>query len=156
CPSFSSILLFLRRSARRGVVAEKMETAGTSPAPASPAPTGRAQRVLRNAASPFAARLFLSLLNLGYYSVQVHLIGRLDLNQYIFAMITWLYASTITDWGLGTLLTRNLARAREAEMWVGDESATARRLFAETFGLRLALSVAALVPLAALAWTPPG
>lgn len=111
---------------------------------------------MRNAASPFAARLFLSLLNLGYYIVQVHLITQGALDQYIYASLVWLYASTITDWGLGTLLTRNLASARHGETTLGGESAAARRLFAETFGLRLGLSALALVPLALLAWTPPG
>jgi O-antigen/teichoic acid export membrane protein len=111
---------------------------------------------MRNAASPFAARLFLSLLNLGYYIVQVHLITAGALDQYIYASLVWLYASTITDWGLGTLLTRNLASARHGETTLGAESAPARRLFAETFGLRLGLSALALVPLALLAWTPPG
>ncbi len=122
---------------------------------AAPAPS-RAGRVMRNAASPFAARLFLSLLNLGYYIVQVHLITQGALDQYIYASLIFLYAGTITDWGLGTLLTRNLARARQGDTTPGRERAAARRLFAETFGLRLALSAAALVPLALLAWTAPG
>jgi O-antigen/teichoic acid export membrane protein len=125
------------------------------PSQAAPAPS-RAGRVVRNAASPFAARLFLSLLNLGYYIVQVHLITQGALDQYIYASLIWVYASTITDWGLGTLLTRNLAQARQGETAPGSERAAARRLFAETFGLRLALSAAALVPLVLLAWTPPG
>jgi O-antigen/teichoic acid export membrane protein len=111
---------------------------------------------MRNAASPFAARLFLSLLNLGYYIVQVHLITQGALDQYIYASLIFLYAGTITDWGLGTLLTRDLARARQGDTTPGRERAAARRLFAETFGLRLALAAAALVPLALLAWTAPG
>ena len=69
-----------------------------------------AHRVVRNAISPFAAQLLLRVLNLGYYSIQVHLLNLDPLNQYIFASLVWLYAGSITDWGLGTLLTRNLAQ----------------------------------------------
>jgi O-antigen/teichoic acid export membrane protein len=111
--------------------------------------------VARNAASPFAAQLFLRVLNTGYFTVQVYLLSQGALGQYVIATLVWMYASTVTDWGLGTLLTRNLARARQAGAAATD-LAPARRLFAELFGLRLALSLAALLPLAALAWTPLG
>ncbi len=127
-----------------------------APPPAPPPAPNRARRVMRNAASPFAARLFLSVLNLGYYTVQIHLITKGVLDQYIYATLILLYAGPITDWGLGTLLTRNLAQARQGETTPGSERAAARRLFAEMFGLRLALSAAALIPLALLAWTPQG
>jgi O-antigen/teichoic acid export membrane protein len=71
--------------------------------------------------------------------------------QYLFASLVWLYANTITDWGLGTWLTRELAAHR------GDHTPEqARRLFAQTLGLRLALSLLALLPLGALALSAAG
>ncbi len=115
------------------------------------APTDTPQRVARNIASPFAAQLISRVVGLVYYAVQLRLLAGAPLGQYITAGIVWLYANTITDWGLGTWLTREVATRR------GSASlADMRRLFAETLGLRLLLAGAALLPLGVLAFSPPG
>src|SRR4051794_30528943 len=121
------------------------------PTPEATAPLpGRAHRVVRNTVSPLAAQLFLRVLFLGYAIIQIRLLSKGAWGEYTIATIVLLYARAITDWGLGTLLTRNLAQARQAEgAWTAD-LAPARGLFAETFGLRLALSALALLPLLAL------
>lgn len=83
---------------------------------------------------------------LGYGIVQFRLVSGGPLGDYFLAAIVLLYTSTISDWGLGTLLTRDVARDRGAE---GEETHVAR-LFAQTLALRLAISLALFVPVFAL------
>ena len=120
------------------------------------APSAATRRVARNIASPFAAQLVGKVLGLASFAIQAKLLTApapgqpSPLDQYIFATLVWLYASTITDWGLGTWLTRAVAVRR------GNADLTAvRRLFAETLGLRLLLAGAVLLPVELLAFAPP-
>ena len=75
-----------------------------------------------------------------------------ELGQYTIAMLVWLYANTITDWGLGTWLTREVAAHRGD----ADGERVGAALFAETLTVRLGLAALALVPLLALALSGPG
>lgn len=65
-------------------------------------------------------------------------LGPFGNGQYAFAIVTWLYVKTITDFGLGTLATQEIAR----------EPARAGALLGQTALLRLALVLLALPPLA--------
>ncbi|MGI8587020.1 MAG: flippase [Chloroflexia bacterium] len=119
--------------------------------PAGPPPEGdTARRAARNMAGPFAAQLVGRALSIVYYSAQAKLLAQGELGQYIFASLVWLYANTITDWGLGTWLTREIAAHRHDP----DGRRTTAQLFAEGLGVRLALAALALLPLLAL--TVPG
>ncbi len=119
------------------------------------APTEATRRVARNIASPFAAQLVGKVLGLASFAIQAKLLTApapgqpSPLDQYLFATFVLLYAGTITDWGLGTWLTREVAARRGTA-----DLATVRRLFAETLGLRLLLAVGALLPLLVLAFAP--
>ncbi|MDQ2806706.1 MAG: oligosaccharide flippase family protein [Chloroflexota bacterium] len=123
----------------------------------TPAPPEASRRVARNIASPFAAQLVVKVLGLASFALQAKLLTASapgqpsPFDQYLFATIVLLYAATITDWGLGTWLTRELAARRGTA-----DLPTVRRLFAETLGIRLLLAVLALLPLLVLAFSPPG
>jgi len=103
-----------------------------------------ARRVAVNALSPFAAQIATRLLMLGYTVVQYRLIGggQAALGDYITAAAVLLYTSTIAEWGLGTLLTRDVARGSHSE---GGESHAAT-MFGQTLALRLGISLALFVP----------
>src|SRR4051812_5039733 len=79
---------------------------------------------------------------LGYGIVQFRLVGGAQLGDYFLAAILFLYTSTISEWGLGTLLTREVAKDRGQ----AGENERERALFGETLALRLAISLALFVP----------
>jgi O-antigen/teichoic acid export membrane protein len=81
---------------------------------------------------------------LGYTVVQYRLLGggQAALGDYVTAGIVFLYTSTIAEWGLGTLLTRDVARGNHSE---GGESHAAI-MFGQTLALRLGISMALFVP----------
>src|SRR5207244_6300835 len=82
-----------------------------------------ARRVASNALNPFAAQVFTKVLMLGYGVAQFRLVGGGALGDYFLATILFLYTSTISDWGLGTLLTREVAKERgdgDGDGGVGD------------------------------------
>lgn len=102
------------------------------------------RRVAVNALHPFAAQIVTKVLMLGYVIVQFRLIGggKSALGDYFLAGVVFLYTSTIAEWGLGTLLTRDVARGVQSE---GGEARTAL-LFREALALRLGISLALFVP----------
>ena len=103
---------------------------------------GLARRVARNTAAPLAATVVergLGLL-LAIYAARV--LGPLGVGAYNVAQNVWHFASIFADFGLGTLLTREVAR---------DRPAAAQRT-AATVGLRLVLA-AACAPAVALVAT---
>ena len=100
---------------------------------------GLARRVARNTAAPLAATIVergLGLL-LAIYAARV--LGPAGVGAYNIAQNVWKFASDIADFGLGTLLTRDVAR---------DRPSAAQRT-ATTVGLRLVLA-AVCAPAAAL------
>lgn len=103
-----------------------------------------ARRVAVNALSPFAAQIATRVLMLGYAIVQYRLIGggQAALGDYFLAGIVFLYTSTIAEWGLGTLLTRDVAKGSQSE----DGEGYAAALFQQTLALRLGISMALFVP----------
>ena len=91
---------------------------------------GLARRVARNTAAPLAATVVergLGLL-LAIYAARV--LGPVGVGAYNVAQNVWQFASITADFGLGTLLTREVARDRQ----------TADQRTAATIGLRLALA----------------
>src|SRR5215218_7921490 len=96
---------------------------------------GAARRVASNTLNPFAAQVFTKVMTLGYLMVQYRVLGGQAngiLGTYFLATVVLLYVGTISEWGLGTLLTRDMARARGSEG--GPESAVTK-LFAQTLSL---------------------
>jgi O-antigen/teichoic acid export membrane protein len=104
-------------------------------------PANTARRIFKNSAVPFALRLFVRGLDMVFAFVLYGLLPAAEIGRYDFAaLLVVQYLGTITEFGLGVLLTREVAREPDA----------ARRLFGVTLALRLALVLAAAVPATAL------
>jgi O-antigen/teichoic acid export membrane protein len=103
-----------------------------------------ARRVALNALNPFVAQVFTRLLMLGYAIVQFRLVAGESLGGYILATIVFSYTSTISEWGLGTLAARDVARSRDTD----TEVESASTLFSQTLTLRLLISMALFLPVA--------
>lgn len=111
------------------------------------AETGAARRVAVNTLNPFAAQVFTKALMLGYAVVQYRILGAEAngvLGHYFLAGLVLMYTGTISDWGLGTLLTREVAK--EHVSVTADDAVG--KLFRQTLALRLAISLALFVPVA--------
>jgi O-antigen/teichoic acid export membrane protein len=107
-----------------------------------------ARRVALNAFNPFAAQLFTKLLMMGYTMVQYRLFAndQLALDGYILAGVVFSYTSTISEWGMGTLVPRDVARSRGT----GNDVEVASALFTRSLALRLLISLGLFLPVAAL------
>ena len=114
---------------------------------AIPATGSTARRILKNTASPFIASLGARVLSWGLAIVMARTIGPGGTGDYAIAVNLWLYASIIADFGLGTWLTREVARARN----LTDGSAHTRTVVASTLGIRLVLSAIAAILMGLLA-----
>ncbi|MGH2351774.1 MAG: flippase, partial [Chloroflexota bacterium] len=101
---------------------------------AQPSPAGGARRVARNSLLPFVANLLGRGMALGLAAIMARTLGAEGTGAYAVAVNLWLYASIVADFGLGTWLTREVARA----------PTTARDVLCDTLGLRLILSALAL------------
>jgi O-antigen/teichoic acid export membrane protein len=113
------------------------------PAASAAPPAAGARRVARNAIIPFAAGLLARLMTWVLAAVMARRLGPAGSGQYNFAVSLWLYASIVADFGLGTWLTREIARAPGPDQ--------ARRALRETLGVRLLLSTVAVPVLAGVA-----
>jgi O-antigen/teichoic acid export membrane protein len=128
--------------------------------PLTPETALAARRVALNAFSPFVAQVVTKVMMLGYIIVQFRLLGGGPLGDYFLAAIVFLYASTISDWGLGTLLTREVAGSwamPNSDRAVEQQREKVAAMFGETLALRVLISLALFVPvglfvLAYLAW----
>lgn len=107
-----------------------------------------ARRVALNAFNPFAAQLFTKLLLMGYGMVQYRLFAQdqAALDGYILAGVVFSYTSTISEWGMGTLVPRDVARSRGTDA----EAEVAAALFGRSLTLRLLISLGLFLPVAAL------
>jgi O-antigen/teichoic acid export membrane protein len=90
--------------------------------------------VARNSLAPFAASLVGRGLSFVLAIVMARTLGASGTGLYAVAVNLWLYASIVADFGLGTWLTREVAR----------RPAGARGAVADALGLRLLLSALAL------------
>jgi O-antigen/teichoic acid export membrane protein len=97
-----------------------------------------ARRVVKNSAVPTAVRLVVRAIDMAFALVLYRLLAAEAVGQYdLAALLVVLYLSTFSDFGLGTLLTREVARRPEE----------APRFFGVTLLLRWGLALLA-VPLA--------
>jgi O-antigen/teichoic acid export membrane protein len=103
-----------------------------------------ARRVALNALNPFAAQVVTRLLMLAYTIVQFRLIAGESLGGYILATILFSYTSTISEWGLGTLVARDVAKSRGTDVEIEQAST----LFSQALTLRLLISLALFIPIA--------
>ncbi|HET7035490.1 MAG TPA: flippase [Thermomicrobiaceae bacterium] len=94
-----------------------------------------ARRVFTNSAIPIAGQLVNRGVDLVFAAFTLRLLGVTGNGRYALAIIVWLYVKTLSDFGLGVLATREVARAPER----------AGRLLGATTLLRLVV-LGALVP----------
>ncbi len=98
-----------------------------------------ARRIVKNSAVPFAVRLIVRALDLIFVIVLYSTLPGAEIGPYtLAALLVAQYLATLTDFGLGVLLTREAAR----------DPAAAQRLFGITLALRLVLVVLLAVPAA--------
>jgi O-antigen/teichoic acid export membrane protein len=97
------------------------------------------RRVARNSLAPFAANLVGRAVALVLAVVMARTLGASGTGLYAVAVNLWLYASIVADFGLGTWLTREVARLAGTE-----HREQARRTVADALGLRLVLAALAL------------
>jgi O-antigen/teichoic acid export membrane protein len=69
------------------------------------------RRILTNSAVPIGAQLFNQAVNLVFAIFMLRLLGVTGNGQYVVATTVWLYAKTISDFGLGVLVTREVSRS---------------------------------------------
>lgn len=104
-------------------------------------PQNTARRIFKNSAVPLVMRLVVRALDMVFAIVLLSTLPGADVGPYtLAALLVAQYLGTITEFGLGTLLTREVAR----------DPGAARRLFGVMLALRLLLIGLAAVPAAAL------
>ena len=107
--------------------------------PSGPGAVRTVRRVARNSVAPFAANLVGRAVAIVLAVVMARTLGASGTGLYAVAVNLWLYASIVADFGLGTWLTREVARLAGAE-----QRTQARQTVADALGLRLILSALAL------------
>lgn len=100
------------------------------------------QRIFKNSVAPMATQLGNKFVDLAFAIVVARLLGPAAVGEYAFAVVLFGYFSIFTDFGLGTLLTREVAKDR----------ASASRFLANIVGLRLVLCVVSIPVMAAIAY----
>ncbi len=68
------------------------------------------RRILTNSAVPIAAQLFNRAVDLVFAAFVLRMLGVTGNGQYVVATTVWLYAKTISDFGLGVMVTREVSR----------------------------------------------
>ena len=96
-----------------GLIGVLLLTAVTGLWRLSRAEGGAAVRVLRNSLFPMAAQLFNRTVDLGFAVLMARYLGPEPVGRYAFAVAVFGYFSTFVEFGLNTLLTRNVARDRQ-------------------------------------------
>lgn len=97
--------------------------------------------VAKNSLLPMATSLLMKLIDLAFALLSLRVLGPTGTGQYGWAITVWLLANTVTDFGLGILVTREVSRDR----------AQANRFLTNTAILRVVLWATSLVPVALLA-----
>ena len=98
------------------------------------------QRVAKNSLFPMATSLLNKFLDMGFAFYYLRILGSEGVGKYAFAVVVWSYLDTLTNFGLGTILTREVAKDRTV----------ANRYLGNTLLLRLGLWVASLLVVALL------
>lgn len=68
--------------------------------------------VAKNSLLPMATSLLMKVLTLAFAFLSLRVLGPTGTGRYAFAVTIWFFADTITDFGLGILLTREISRDR--------------------------------------------
>lgn len=102
------------------------------------------RRVAVNMVSPFVGQLFTKLLLMGYLALQYRRIDASLLGFYLLAGLLFSYTSTVAEWGMGTLVSRDVAKSLATS--AGGEATST--LFYRTLALRLLISLGMFVPVA--------
>ncbi|HEX2911844.1 MAG TPA: flippase [Chloroflexia bacterium] len=98
------------------------------------------RRVVKNSATPLFAQLTGKVIDFANAILILRLLGPEGNGEYAFAVTTWLFFSTICDFGLESIVTREVARARTQP----DSEKQINRLFVTKLAVRFAFSVTAL------------
>lgn len=114
------------------------------PTPVLDGSANTARRVALNMANPFAAQLFTKLLMMGYLALQYRRIGGASIGWYLLAGLIFSYAGTVAEWGMGTLVSRDVAKHLSAL----DGAEATSTLFARSLRLRLLVSLGLFLPVA--------
>lgn len=99
-----------------------------------------ARRIAKNSLAPMALNLMNRAIDLAFAAFMLRVLGPEDVGKYYFAVVIFGWFDIITNYGLNTFLTRDVARDR----------AHANRYLVNTTLLRLALGVVAIPALALL------
>jgi O-antigen/teichoic acid export membrane protein len=97
--------------------------------------------VAKNSLLPMVTSLLMKLIDLAFALLSLRVLGPTGTGQYGWAITVWLLANTVTDFGLGILVTREVSRDR----------AQANRYLTNTAILRFLLWAASLLPVAGIA-----
>ncbi len=104
-------------------------------------PHNSVRRVFKNSAIPFLMRMIVRGLDMAFFIILIRTLPGADIGPYVLAVIlVGQYLGTFTEFGLGVLLTREVAQ----------DAAAAPRLFGVTLSLRWLLVLVAAVPAALL------
>jgi len=96
--------------------------------------------IAKNSILPMVTSLLMKLIDLAFALLSLRVLGPIGTGRYGWAITVWLLANTITDFGLGILVTREVSRDRTQ----------ANRYLTNTAILRFLLWAASLLPVAAL------
>ncbi len=97
--------------------------------------------VAKNSLLPMVTSLLMKLVDLAFALLSLRVLGPAGTGQYGWAVTVWLLANTVTDFGLGILVTREVSRDR----------AQANRFLTNTTILRMLLWATSLIPVALMA-----
>ncbi len=96
--------------------------------------------VAKNSLVPMAASFLNQGLSFAFALVMLRVLGPTNAGRYAFATTVWFFLNSVTDFGLGILMTREVSRER----------ALANRYLTNTAVLRILLTFVSVVPLALL------
>ncbi|HEX9075276.1 MAG TPA: oligosaccharide flippase family protein, partial [Anaerolineae bacterium] len=99
------------------------------------------QVVAKNSLLPMGTSLLMKVMDLAFALFSLRVLGPTGTGRYAWAVGLWLFANTITDFGLGILLTREVSRDRTL----------ANRYLTNSLILRVALWAISLIPFGLLA-----
>jgi hypothetical protein len=74
--------------------------------------SSQVQVVAKNSLLPMATSLLMKLITLAFAFLSLRILGPTGTGRYAFAVTIWYFADTVTDFGLGILLTREVSRDR--------------------------------------------
>lgn len=106
-----------------------------------PTEESEVRRVAKNSLVPMGTALVLKTMDLIYALFWLRMLGPTGTGRYTWAVDVWFFANTITDFGLGILLTREVSKDRSQ----------ANRYLTNSLLLRVALWLISLLPFALVA-----